>query len=65
MIKAECWASSAKARWKRTVRLTEGTLAVTQSTPLPGDLPLPDKRGNIALTVTRPAAAHAEFTLGQ
>ena len=49
--------------WKRTVRLTDSTLAVAQSTPLPGDLLVPERRGNIALTVTRPAAAHAVYTL--
>ena len=51
--------------WKRTVRLTDSTLAIAQSTPLPGDPPGPEKRGNIALTVERPAPARAVYTLGQ
>jgi len=39
--------------WKRTVKLVEGALTIEQDSPLPADLLMPDKRGNVGFTVTR------------
>lgn len=49
--------------WKRTVRLSDTSLQVEQSTPLPSELPRPEKRGGTALEVVRESPARAAFTL--
>jgi len=49
--------------WKRTVRLAEGTLTIEQTTPLPADGLTPDRRGNVSLTIARPSATRAVYTL--
>jgi hypothetical protein len=49
--------------WKRTARLTETTLTIEQSSPLPADSPIPEKRGGATLTVTRPSPTRAAYTL--
>ena len=49
--------------WKRTVRLSDTSLQVEQSTPLPSELPRPEKRGSTALEVVRESPARAAFTL--
>jgi len=51
------------AGWRRTVRLAGGTLTVEQDgTPLPAAVESA-KIGNITLTVERPSATHAVYTL--
>jgi hypothetical protein len=49
--------------WKRTARLSETTLTIEQSSPLPADAPTSEKRGGATLTVARPAPARATYTL--
>jgi hypothetical protein len=49
--------------WKRTARLTETTLTIEQSSPLPADSPIPEKRDGATLTVTRPSPTRAAYTL--
>jgi hypothetical protein len=49
--------------WQRTVRLTESTLAIEQSTPLPADGLIPDRRGNTNLTISRPSPVRSVYTL--
>jgi hypothetical protein len=51
------------AAWKRTVRLVDSELRVEQTTPLPASDPGGERRGNVALTVTRPSASAATFKL--
>jgi hypothetical protein len=51
--------------WTRTVRLADGVLTVEQSTPLPADGLKPGKQGNIALSIARPSATRAVYSLGQ
>jgi len=49
--------------WKRTVRLTDTTLSIEQSTALPADKLTPDRRGNIGLQIEHPTANRASYTL--
>jgi hypothetical protein len=49
--------------WKRTVTLTGATLTVEQSAPLPPETLSTDKRGNLTLTVERPAPTRAVYGL--
>jgi hypothetical protein len=49
--------------WKRTVTLNGASLSVQQSTPLSGEMPRSEKRGNITLNVERPTPGSAVFTL--
>ncbi|HYW41748.1 MAG TPA: beta-galactosidase [Bryobacteraceae bacterium] len=49
--------------WKRTARLTQNVLTIEQTTPLPADGLTPDKRGNASLTIERPSATQAVYTL--
>jgi hypothetical protein len=49
--------------WKRTVTLTDSTITIDQSTALPAQLPGSEKRGNISLTVARPSATRAVYSL--
>ena len=49
--------------WKRTARLTQNALTIEQTTPLPADGLTPDKRGNASLTIERPSATKAVYTL--
>ena len=49
--------------WKRTVTLNGATLTVEQSTPLPPEILTTEKRGNLTLTVERPAPTRAVYTL--
>jgi hypothetical protein len=47
--------------WKRTVRLTDNTLTVEQSTPLPADNLVPEKRGSATLTIERRSPTTAVY----
>lgn len=49
--------------WKRTVRLTDTTLSIEQTTPLPADKLTPDRRGNINFRIEHPAANRATYML--
>ena len=49
--------------WKRTARLSETTLMVEQSSPLPAESLAAEKRGNTAFTVQRPSATRAVYSL--
>jgi hypothetical protein len=49
--------------WKRTVRLTDTTLSVEQTTPLPADKLMQDRRGNVDFNIQHPAANRAAYTL--
>jgi hypothetical protein len=49
--------------WKRTARLSETTLTIEQSSPLPADRLSSEKRGGATLTVARPSATRATYTL--
>ena len=49
--------------WKRTVRLTNTTLSIEQTTPLPADQLTPDRRGNVDFQIEHPAANRATYTL--
>jgi hypothetical protein len=49
--------------WRRTVSLSDTTVTVDQTTPLPAETPVPEKRGNTSLTVTRPSPTRAVYTL--
>jgi hypothetical protein len=49
--------------WKRTVRLTDTTLSIEQTTGLPADKLTPDRRGNIAFHIEHPTANRASYTL--
>jgi hypothetical protein len=49
--------------WKRTVTLTGATLAVEQSTPLPPETLTTERRGNLTLTVERPAPTRSVYGL--
>jgi hypothetical protein len=49
--------------WKRTARLSETTLTIEQSSPLPADSLSPEKRGGATLTVARPSPARVAYTL--
>jgi len=49
--------------WKRTVRLTDTTLSIEQTTPLPADKLTEDRRGNVDFNIQHPAANRATYTL--
>ena len=49
--------------WKRTVTLIGSALTVEQSTPLPPEVLAGEKRGNLTLTVERPAPTRAVYGL--
>jgi hypothetical protein len=49
--------------WQRTVTLHGATLTVEQSTPLPSETLTTEKRGNLTLTVERPAPGRAVYEL--
>jgi len=49
--------------WKRTARLTDTTLLIEQTTPLPADKLTPDRRGNVDFNIERPAANRATYSL--
>jgi hypothetical protein len=49
--------------WKRTVRLTDTTLTIEQTTPLAADGLKPDRRGNIDFHIEHPAANRATYIL--
>jgi hypothetical protein len=49
--------------WKRTVRLTDTTLTVEQTTPLPPDGLTPAHRGNLNFGIDRPSATSARYTV--
>jgi hypothetical protein len=49
--------------WKRTARLSETTLTIEQSSPLPADRLSSEKRGGATLTIARPSPARATYTL--
>ena len=49
--------------WKRTVTLSGGVLTIDQTTPLPPDRLSPEKRGNVTLTIDRPAPTRTIYTL--
>lgn len=49
--------------WRRTIRLTDTTLSIEQSTPLPADKLTPDRRGNIDFDIAHPSANRATYTL--
>ena len=49
--------------WKRTVTLIGSALTVEQSTPLPPESLAGEKRGNLTLTVERPAPTRAVYGL--
>jgi hypothetical protein len=49
--------------WKRTVSLSDTTLTLDQTVPLPATAPAPEKRGNTSLSVTHPSAMRAVYTL--
>jgi hypothetical protein len=49
--------------WKRTARLSETTLTIEQISPLPADRLSSEKRGAATLTIARPSATRATYTL--
>jgi hypothetical protein len=49
--------------WKRTVRLTNTTLTFEQTTPLPSDALVSDRRGNVDFQITHPSPTRATYTL--
>ncbi len=49
--------------WRRSVSLAGNVLAVEQTTPLPADGVTGEKRGNVTLTVERPAGTRTVYTL--
>ncbi len=49
--------------WQRTVTLNGSALTVEQSTPLPAETLTGEKRGNLTLTVERPAPTRAVYRL--
>jgi hypothetical protein len=49
--------------WKRTARLSETTLTIEQSSPLPADRLSSEKRDGATLTIARPSATRATYTL--
>ncbi len=51
--------------WSRTVRLTDAQLSIEQNVSLPPDGLTSAKLGNISLTISRPAATRAIYSLGQ
>ncbi len=51
--------------WQRTVRLNGDVLTIEQSAPLPESLPASEVRPGVELTLDRPSASRAVFTLRQ
>jgi hypothetical protein len=51
--------------WKRTAHLSETTLTIEQSSPIPADALIPEKRGGVALTIVRPAPTRAAYSLNR
>jgi hypothetical protein len=49
--------------WMRTVTLRGTTLTIEQSSPLLPEILSPEKRGSTRLTVERPTATRAVYTL--
>jgi hypothetical protein len=49
--------------WKRTARLSETTLTIEQTSPLPADRLSSEKRGGATLTIVRPSATRVTYTL--
>jgi hypothetical protein len=49
--------------WKRTVRLTETTLSIEQTTPLPADRLTADRRDNVDFKIERPTPERATYSL--
>jgi len=49
--------------WKRAARLSETTLTIEQSSPLPADRLSSEKRGGATLTVARPSPTRATYSL--
>ena len=49
--------------WTRTVRLSEATVTIEQTTALPPGGPAPASRGNVTLTVERVSDRKAVYTL--
>ena len=49
--------------WKRTARLSETTLTIEQSSPLPADRLSSEKRGGATLTIVRPSVTRVTYTL--
>jgi hypothetical protein len=49
--------------WKRTARLSETTLTIEQSSPLPADRLTSEKRGGATLTIARPSPTRVTYTL--
>jgi hypothetical protein len=49
--------------WRRSARLSETTLTIEQSSPLPGDALSSEKRGGATLTIARPSPTRATYTL--
>jgi hypothetical protein len=49
--------------WKRTVRLTDSTLSIEQTTPLAADGLAAERRGNIDFGIERPAPNRAVYKL--
>jgi hypothetical protein len=49
--------------WKRTARLSETTLTIEQSSPLPADRLISEKRGGATLTIVRPSPTRVAYTL--
>jgi hypothetical protein len=49
--------------WRRTARLSETTLTIEQSSPLPADSLPSEKRGGATLTVACPSPTQATYTL--
>jgi hypothetical protein len=49
--------------WKRTVRLTDTTLSIEQTSPLPADGLAPDRRGNLNFKIEHPSPERATYSL--
>ncbi len=49
--------------WKRTVRLTDTTLSIEQTTPLPADKLTADRHANVDFRIEHPSANRASYTL--
>jgi hypothetical protein len=49
--------------WKRTITLSEATVKVEQTNPLPGDMPSTQKRGNTTMTMSLTSPSQAIYSL--
>jgi hypothetical protein len=49
--------------WKRTLRLTDSTLSIEQTTALPADGLTPEKRGNVVFSIDRKTPAAVVYRL--